>query len=60
MLGAGLEPAWGCPLGCLRPLRLPFRHPSLDQEYGHGRPGMLNRTPRAVDQWSPCPGYFSR
>lgn len=28
MLGAGLEPAWGCPPGFLRPLRIPFRHPS--------------------------------
>jgi hypothetical protein len=28
MLGAGLEPARGDPLGFLRPLRLPFRHPS--------------------------------
>ena len=27
MLGAGIEPAWGCPRGILSPLRLPVSPP---------------------------------
>ncbi len=41
MLGAGLEPARGLPLGCLRPLRLPFRHPSPDTIWQKSPDGAL-------------------
>lgn len=30
--GAGLEPAWGCPRRCLRPLRLPISPPRHDEK----------------------------
>jgi hypothetical protein len=51
MLGAGLEPAWGCPQGILSPLRLPVSPP----EHSTSHSGLPAVGLAANGRWQICP-----